>query len=542
MKIFDRIKNAFSRKESLTVGVIGAAAGGNTIWTPVGYENYARETYLKNVTAFRAIDEVAKSVASVPWRQYRRHADGELEAVNNDGIAGVIERPNPDESFSYVILKAVAYLCMDGNAFIERVMQKSGPNRGRVAEMYALRPDRMKIIIGPTTGRIAAYKYSVGGNSVEFPVDPVTSTADVLQLKTFHPTDDWWGAAATESAAREIDTSNAAVTWNKSLLDNQGRPGMIYTLVGNVGQTQLDNLERYLRQAHAGPGNVGKDLILTGERGTGAQPYGWSPTDMDFGEGEYRVMRKIAMTYGVPPMLLGIPGEATFANYKEARLAFWETTVFWWLNYLRGEFNNWLFEKESGLYLDYVLDDVPAMSIKRDALWERAQNSDFLTINEKREMVGLETYGEVGGVILVEASKIPLAQVVAGTGGEGGEGEEEDERSAREQLYDQGYDDNEINEILGSDYSDREDEEILGDESKPYPGEHACRLVEPAQFDQFARVNCFKKSDGKCIDYIFGIKDGKSKTQAMRYKSKIWAAADAAKHCAGAKGQFEPAK
>ena len=59
-------------------------------------------------------------------------------------------------------------------------------------------------------------------------------------------------------------------------------------------------------------------------------------------------------------------------------------------------------------YLSYSLDDVPALAPKRESKWKTAQDSDFLTINEKRVMVGLaETEG--GDVILVPGTMIPLS-------------------------------------------------------------------------------------------------------------------------------------
>lgn len=78
-------------------------------------------------------------------------------------------------------------------------------------------------------------------------------------------------------------------------------------------------------------------------------------------------------------------------------------------------------------------------------------------------------------------------------------------------------------------------------EGKPYPNEHACRLNDPGKYDRFARKNCFKKSGGKCIDFIFGIKANKSEVQAFRYDKKIWDAGAAKSHCQKAKGTFEAA-
>ncbi len=344
----------WGKKESRTASIMVSPGGSGNIKPQRGYENFAKETYLKNATAFTAIREVARSVASVPWAEYKHVGDDKRDLVTDTAISEVLKRPNPNESLEFVMLQTSAYLCMSGNSFFERVTPETGPNKMDIKELYAKRPDRFEFKINPVTGQIEKYIYKVQGRGVEWEVDPITQQADILHLKDFHPTDDWMGAAATESAAREIDTSNAATEWNMNLLQNQARPGMIYTLIGNTGEMAMDDLDKYIREEKSGPANVGKSMILTGERGTKAEPFGWSPTDMDFNEGDLRLMRKIAMSYGVIPMLIGIPGEATFANFKEANLAFWEKTIFWNLNYIRGELNNWLYEKESDFFVDYI--------------------------------------------------------------------------------------------------------------------------------------------------------------------------------------------
>ena len=73
---------------------------------------------------------------------------------------------------------------------------------------------------------------------------------------------------------------------------------------------------------------------------------------------------------------------------------------------------------------------------------------------------------------------------------------------------------------------------------KPYPSEHACRLVAPKGFDKYARKNCAEKKDGKCIDVIYGIKNNKSVIQALRFKVKDWTEEDAKKECGLRGGSF----
>lgn len=79
-------------------------------------------------------------------------------------------------------------------------------------------------------------------------------------------------------------------------------------------------------------------------------------------------------------------------------------------------------------------------------------------------------------------------------------------------------------------------------EIKPYENEHACRLESPDKYKKFRRKNCAVKSDGKCIDFIYGIlTPKKSELQSMRYDKKVWTAASAKTHCKDKDGTFEPA-
>jgi uncharacterized protein len=87
-----------------------------------------------------------------------------------------------------------------------------------------------------------------------------------------------------------------------------------------------------------------------------------------------------------------------------------------------------------------------------------------------------------------------------------------------------------------------EAKDFLAENEKPYPNEHACRINSPDNYDKFARKNCAQKHDDKCIDVIYGIKDGKSEIQALRYKKDTWSAEDAKSHCSTRGGTFEAAK
>jgi HK97 family phage portal protein len=439
MKFFQKLKSFFNRKNSKVEKVIGYSPYGEEIFTPNDYENFAKECYLKNPIAFRAILEVASNTSSVPWNLYRSLPDNKREIVEDHYISKLLLKPNPNESFQFLMLKATAYLVLAGNSFVEKVSPLTGPNKDKVKELYVHRPDRFSFKLDKDGGQLEQYIYTNLGQKVHWDVDPITKKADILHLKSFHPVDDWWGAAPTESVAREIDTSNSMIQWNKSLLNRGARPGLVFTLIGTPGEQFLDQMQKQLENNYGSPDNAGRNIIISGDKGTNVSPYSWSPKDLDFSDGDLALCRKIAISYGVPPMLLGIPGESTFANYKEAREAFFEQTIVFYLNYLKEELNNWFFQEDEGLFLDFNLDKIPAFSNKRDKMWERAEKSNFITINEKREMVGLPAVPE-GNVILVSNNLVPL--------NEDGIGEEEEEE-IRDKLKKYGYKEDEIDQMLG---------------------------------------------------------------------------------------------
>jgi len=432
-------------KESKT-SVVVMGGGQGVVWSDKRYDVFARETYLKNVIAFRAIDMRAKAFASVPWAVFRQ-VDDEIIKVEQHPFNKVIKRPNPKESFAFIMLKLNAFFVMAGNAYLERVALMTGINKGIPKELYVQRPDRMKVLKNPNTGQLRGYQYDVGmGQKVNWEVNPVTEQSDILHFLSFHPLDDWYGAAPTEALSREIDTSNEATRWNKKILENEGRPGMVVTITGDVAQAkdsggilsddQFEKLEQQLNRKYAGAENAGRNLILEGGKGTQATPYGFSPQELDFIEGNRELARRIAFGYGVPPQLVGIPGDTTYSNMEAAELAFWEKTVIWDLSYFKGELNAWLFPKED-FFLDYDLNDVSALIPRREMKWKRAQESDFLTINEKREMVGKEAI-DGGDEILVPATMIPLGMEI--------EAEPEEEEKA---LLDEGFTKKEVASILG---------------------------------------------------------------------------------------------
>ncbi|MDB5420318.1 MAG: phage portal protein, partial [Brevundimonas sp.] len=235
------------------------------------------------------------------------------------------------------------------------------------------------------------WEYSVDGRSIRIGRD-ADGWMPVMQLKLFHPTDDYYGLSPLEAAAFAIDVHNASGAWNKALLDNAARPSGALVYGGKDGERLTAEQFALLKEelsGHAGMMNAGRPLVLEG--GLDWKPMSLSPAEMDFIAGKHAAAREIALAFGVPPQLLGIPGDATYANYREANAAFWRGTVVPLVKKTAGALTGWLGTRFGTVELrvEADLESVSALQGERDALWTRLDAASFLTDEEKRRMAGV---------------------------------------------------------------------------------------------------------------------------------------------------------
>jgi HK97 family phage portal protein len=285
---------------------------------------------------------------------------------------------------------------VSGNAYLEAVSLNGG-----VRELHVLRPDRMRVVPG-SDGWPEAYDYSALGQTVRFRQDGA-GLRPILHMTLFHPLNDHYGMSPLEAAASAIDIHNATSAWNKALLDNAARPSgaLIYGDKGaHLTHDQYGRLKEELETSFQGAKNAGRPLLLEG--GLDWKPMGLSPKEMDFIEAKHVAAREIALSLGVPPMLLGIPGDNTYANYAEANRTFWRQTVLPLSARMAAALSGWLGPVfGEGLELAPDVDGVEALSAEREALWERVRKADYLTVDEKRAAVG---YGRADGAEAVVGS------------------------------------------------------------------------------------------------------------------------------------------
>jgi phage portal protein BeeE len=104
----------------------------------------------------RAVRLVAESIGALSFGLY----EGTAELTAHPQL-NLLVRPNPREDGVLLMETLSSHLLLSGNAYIEAV-GIDGATNPNVRELYALQPDRMKVVPGPHDWP-QAYEYTFAG-------------------------------------------------------------------------------------------------------------------------------------------------------------------------------------------------------------------------------------------------------------------------------------------------------------------------------------------------------------------------------------------
>ncbi len=390
-------------KDSRVGRMLAFMGVGVAVWTARNYPKFAVEGYQKNAVMFSAVLRRAEAVAAITPCVY---VDG--KEVKDHPLKLLLEKPNPEQTRSTFIRSLMVPWLLGGSAYVERV------GLTRVRELYTLRPDRIQIISG-ARGFPQAFRYMVGGRLFDFQVGsggPLD--CDLLQLKTFHPLDDYAGLGVTDPAAFAIDVHNQSSQWIKALLDNAARPSGAFVYENkdnpNLTDQQYERMKTEAAQTYSGASNAGKPMILDG--GMSWVPMGSTPLEMDFLNTRNQMAREICLAVKTPPMILGIPGDNTYSNYQEANAAFHRDTVIPDATEIYARLSQWIGPRFGmGIEVKPDLDEIPALAAERQAVWDKVEAASFLTMGEKRVAIGYSPTPDDGQRIVGDVP-VPVSPTV----------------------------------------------------------------------------------------------------------------------------------
>jgi HK97 family phage portal protein len=381
--------------KSLTAGgMLPVTQSGKPIYTDWSGDKAIKEGYKASTYVYKSIERKAAAAASVPWKVYKLK-NNKWELQEGHPIEALIEQPNPFMDRAVMIERLTAHLDLVGNGLLSKVRGVGGI----VAELWPIEPQYIKPIPNKQDF-ISGYEFKKGQ------IKEILKPQDVLHAMYVDPGNIYWGMAPLQVAAKTVDTDTEAVNWNKIALQNRAVTDGVLSYEAPLSRPQWEEARAQVREQKQGAANA-RDLWILGG-GAKWQQMSLSPAEMDFINSRKMTREEITAIFGVPLILMGILEGSTYANYQEARKAFWEDTVIPYLNRIRAIFNQSLLpdfqSKGEVLYIDYDLSNVPALQENFKEKVESAKGLwsmgvPFNMINQRLELGFDEVEGGETGFI-----------------------------------------------------------------------------------------------------------------------------------------------
>ena len=336
-------------------------------------DNKNTQSYKNNVVVHRCVDLISQSAAHVHLLAY-------VQDKKSEKLSRILHKPNHLNSGSVFFEKVIAHKLLFGNSYI--MMTKA-------SEMFVLHPNSVDISVEQS--RITGYKYTANDKTYFYSLDHMSGKSQVLHIKNYNPYSEIYGISNLDAAQSAIELHNQAMQWNNALLQNGARPSGALVMKGDnayLSDEQFSRLKAQLSEKYSGAANSGKPILLEG--GLDWKEMSISPKDMDFIESKSSAAREIALAFGVPPQLLGIAGDNTYSNMQEARLALWEETIIPLLDNLTDSLSTWLSSlMNNEVRIEFDKESISALAERRENIWAKISAANFMTINEKRAIIGL---------------------------------------------------------------------------------------------------------------------------------------------------------
>lgn len=340
-------------------------------------ERAYREGFQKVTWVNRCIDAIAGNQARLPAMLRKNNSpDGQiLRSSDNDLLRILNTKANMGEnSFIFRYRLSSQLLMSSRGAFIEKVRGRNG----KVIALQLLPPQHTAPIPDPKTF-VSGFEVDMrNGTKV------ILRPQDVIWVRRPHPLDPYLSLTPMEAAGIAIEIENLAKVYNRNFLLNDGRPGGLIVLRGEVDDDDKDEIRNRFR------GNLnraGAVTVLSSDEGVDFVDTGSSPRDANYIQMRQITKEEILAAFGVPESVIGNAAGRTFNNANEELRVFWNETMLPHLDSLaRG-----LDELDEQYYVDFDTSDVPVLILYKQEreryLLDEFQNG-LISGNEYRKGTG----------------------------------------------------------------------------------------------------------------------------------------------------------
>ena len=382
MNILDKIKSF--RKKTF----YGFQYGYNKSVRPNWADKKYLSAYESSLLIHTVVKKRAEKVGQINFKLYNAKGD----EVENNPYLDLLYKPNKLQTKNEFFEMYQTYKDLTGATYIYVIKTGNKP-----VELQLLRPDWVEVHYS-SDGEVTHYTYKPNSQvSKRLEADEVIASYFPSPLKALS------GVSPLKPAATSIDIEEQLTAYQYSVLKNGGKiEGIMNFKAEDITEEQRERIRREFKRHYGGAENSGVPLLLEG--GAEYQNLGLSPTELSYIESKKMVRDDILMIFGVPKVIVAQTDDVNYSNAKEGKRVFLSETIKPLLDNLVQKLNEFYIPENLTLvYEDPTPEDI---ELKLKQL-ETADRINAMTINEKREMMGLDEIKD-GDVILTPFNLVPL--------------------------------------------------------------------------------------------------------------------------------------
>lgn len=373
------------------------------------------------VWVYKAVYAIASNAASLPigmrvddWRIGELKWDlPVLDLLNR--------RPNATtDAFSFRFMLSSQVLLSKKGAYVEITRNRLGD----VTSLFLHQPQYVFPIPDPT-------KY-VSGYAVEYPNTPrkIVEPENMIWIRVPHPIDPYKGQTPLESAGLAIEFDYYSRVYNRNFVINDGRPGGMLVIKGDMEEEQSEEIARRFRgTTGSNIGGAGRITVLSAEDASFIDT-AVNQRDAQYTEARSQNKEEILLAFGVPESVLGNAAGRTFANADVELEVFWRETMLPHLTLLERAFD--ILDDDPATYVSFDLSSVAILSRddrERSKFHLEELKQGAISIDEYRELTGRKGVGI--DELLVPTNLSPVVMSTDGTGLQGGDRVNPNQRPGR---------------------------------------------------------------------------------------------------------------
>ena len=357
-----------------------------------------REGMQKVTWVFRCIDAIAGNQARLPVILRKGNDQRGEQTKDNKSLLEIFNsKSNEGEnSFAFRYRVSAQLLMSTRGVFIEKVRSRDG----KIIALQLL-PPQYTAPIPDSKKFVQGFEVDMR-NGTKFVLKP----EDVCWIRRPHPLDPYLSMTPMESAGIAIELENLSKLYNRNYLINDGRPGGLLVVRGDMEDDDKQELKNRFR------GNIsrtGSTTVIASESGVDYVDTSASPRDAAYTQMREIQKNEIFAAFGVPESVIGNASGRTFSNASEELRVFWMETMAPHLHTLARALD----ELDDKYYVDFDTEDIPILILAKQER-ERYVMDEFqqglISLNEYRTATGRKKVdSELADSLLSNPNLTPIA-------------------------------------------------------------------------------------------------------------------------------------